>query len=344
MKKVLVCALAALFLMASCLTAFAEDTPNYVTTTTYVTDAEGEKLQVETNVTSATNGDMLTYLAYKEATLNEGPNDSNIKYIDQQTVVNNSARFTYTTAKENLTGVIVKFGTSSESNPYTRTEAESERTREVTVVLGSDDFVQPLPTETTTGIYTTDLPVPTGYTVESATLANGENVKSLIDVSGSTIKFEDDDALDDGSVITVTLAAPDLGTAEIVENTVKQGHFNGYEASKPVEKMTVFGQITSDASDDSDWGGIILTDDSTLTTETFILGANGVTPYRAYHKNSDGQFAVQLVNKSTGEETDDSWKELTTKTWYARVYVKSGTGNTVYSDIITFNPIVDNAE
>lgn len=321
MKKVLVCALAALFLMASCLTAFAE-TPEYVTTTSYVTEDGVTSLNVRTVVSGATNGTMLTYLAYT----GDSATDDTVKFIDQKTSDGSDVVFDYTTAKENLTNVTVKFGTSAEDNAYPITEDEAARTRVINVVVvdgGNDSIV--LPTATSTGVYATDIAVTSGYTVETAVIGSTD-VANLIDIDSGYVKVTDDAALVDGATITITLEEPYSYTPVVTEPA--SGHFNSFEAGLPVEKMTVFGKADTDVAVTGDWGGMLLSE----SAEGLEYGATDVQIYPAKYRGEDGSFAVQLVNKGD--------KELTTKTWYARIYVKSSTGIT-YSDVVEFEPIVE---
>lgn len=329
MKKVLVCALAALFLMASCLTAFAAEMPSYVTTTSYVTEDGVTSLNVETIVTGAAADTMLTYLAYTGA----AATDETVVFIDQKTADgSNSVEFSYTTAKENLTGVTVKFGTSDDSVAgYPKTEPEADRTRVINVtVVGGESAAITLPTEVGTSVNATTIAVGTGYTVKTAVIGETD-VANLIDIDSGYVKVTDDDALVNGSTITITLEAP-YTFNPIVEAT-NSGHFTGYEGGEPVEKMTVFGKATSDfdeMEENFDWGGMLLSSNS----EGLEYGAEGVQIYPAKYRGEDGSFAVQLVNK------DAANMELTTQTWYARVYVRSTTGIT-YGPVRTFAPIVE---
>lgn len=322
MKKVLVCALAALFLMASCLTAFA--TPEYVTTTSYVTEAGVTSLNVETVVTGAEADTMLTYLAYK----GEAATDETVVFIDQKTADgSNPVEFSYTTAESNLTGVTVKFGTSAEGgSPITEPEADRTRVINVTVVDGGNAAIT-LPTEVGTSVNVTEIAVPTGYELTSAVIGETD-VASLIDITSGVVIVTDGAALVDGSTIIITLEEPYKYPVAVTEPN--EGHFNGFEDGLPVEKMTVFGKADTDmAVDAGDWGGMLLSRNS----GDFKYGDEGVEIYPAKYRGADGSFAVQLVNKGD--------KELTTNTWYARIYVKASTGNYAYSDVVVFEPIVD---
>lgn len=324
MKKVLVCALAALFLMASCLTAFAAEMPSYVTTTSYVTENDVTSLYVKTTVTGAETDTMLTYLAYTGASAD----DDSVVFIDQKTADGSApVVFDYTTETKNLTGVTVKFGTSDDSVAgYPKTEPEADRTRviNVAVVDGGNGAIT-LPTEVTTGVYATNIEVTTGYTVETAVIGE-TNVANLIDVASGVVKVNDDAALVDGATITITLKAP--YTFEPIVEETNEGRFTGFEGGLPVEKMTVFGKATADfdkMEEGFDWGGMLLSE----TNSEPEYGDADVTAYAAKFRGEDGSFAVQLVNK------DADNLELTTKTWYARVYVRSTTGIT-YGPVVTF--------
>lgn len=306
MKKVLVCALAALFLMASCLTAFA--TPAYVTTTSYVTEDGVTSLNVKTVVTGAEDDTMLTYLAYT----GEAATDETVVFIDQKTADGEPVEFNYTTAESNLTGVTVKFGTSDEDEAYPITEAEAARIRVINVAVvdgGNDSIV--LPTATSTGVYATDITVPSGYELVSAVIGE-TNVASLIDIASGVVKVTDAAALVNGATITITLEEPYSYDPEVTETVA--GHYNGYDAGDPAEKMTVFGKADTDiAVNAGDWGGMILSENADFDIDTV-----GVQIFPAKYRGENGEFAVQLINKGD--------KELTNRTWYARVYVKSTTG------------------
>lgn len=318
MKKVLVCALAALFLMASCLTAFA--TPAYVTTTSYVTESGVTSLNVNTVVTGAAADTMLTYLAYT----GDAATDETVVFIDQKTAeADTPVTFSYTTAESNLTGVTVKFGTSAEDDAYPITEAEAARIRVINVVVGDDSDSIVLPTEISTGVYATDIAVTNGYTVKTAVIGETD-VAALIDVESGVVKVTDAAALVNGATITITLEEPYTYVPEVTDTNA--GHFNGFESGLPVEKMTVFGKADTDmAVDAGDWGGMILSESA-----DFDIDTTGVQIFPAKYRGANGEFAVQLVNKGD--------KELTTKTWYARIYVKSTTGIS-YGPVETFVPI-----
>lgn len=325
MKKVLVCALAALFLMASCLTAFAS-TPTYVTTTTYVMTDAGEKLQVNTNVSGADEGTMLTYLAYTGVEAN----DNSIVYIDQQTADSNkTASFGYTTAKGNLTGVTVKYGssvsdTATDGNYNVRTVTVSYR--EVPAVTLT------LPTEASETVTTG---IKTGITVNeyeswSATIDGVADTNSIATVDEATgeIIIYDNKALSDGAAIVVETVDPIvIPVPEPDTGLVETGSFTGYESGEPVEKMTMFGYATGATLEDN-WGGIIVGTDYNAVDE-YEIGddVEGVNEYRALYKNSEGAFAVQLVNKSGNSEFI---KDGTT--WYGKIYV-GNEGGYGYSDV-----------
>lgn len=355
MKKVLVCALAALFLMASCVNAFAAAT--YTTTTTYITDDSGEKLKVTTNVTDVDEGTMVTYLAYKEATPGEGPTDSNIKFIDQKTADSTGVKFEYTTAKDNLTGVTVKSGSNATDQtgmPYT--EDESNRVRTITVTCGDDSDTITLPTATTASVITTKIAVKENYTLETATFtATGSeaptDIKSSIGYTGSYITITDSAALTGNGAIAITVAAPVLSEATVSD--VIGGHFNGFEDGLPVNKMTVFGKAGADIASVNEptkewtgktvkgWGGIVVLEikpDDTATTvpktAADLVANDSAVVYPAHYRGADGSFAVQLVDKVS---------KISESNMYACIYVVSTDGAVTYGDVIHFAPITDTA-
>lgn len=327
MKKVLVCALAALFLMASCLTALADATlPSYVTTTTYVMDGTTTKLQVNTNVTGADEGTMLTYLAYT----GETADDNSIIYIDQQTAdADKKASFNYTTAEANITGVTVKYGSSVSDSATTEADVYNLRTINVTYNGTTEPITLPTNVSTTvTKTITTGLTVG-DYESYSAKINGVSAPEGVVTIDNANkIVITDNAALVDGAAVIVTIEEKEVIPAPVIDaGVIANNAFTGYEDNKPVEKMTVFGK--ADTTLESDWGGIIVTDSATVAETMNLDNLEGATKYPALYRGDDGSFAVQLVNKS-GEN------ELTTKPWYAKIYVTNA-GGTTYSNVIEFN-------
>lgn len=337
MKKVLVCALAALFLMASCVNAFAA---TYSTTTSYVTDNDGTKLKVSTNVTDVAEGTMVTYLAYK----GEEPNDETITYIDQQTADSNGVKFEYTTDEANLTGVTVKSGSDEADQtdkPYV--EDESARVRTIKVVCGDDESKVCLPTEAGSNIVkSTIIATKKDYKVASATFkkddeTEGKDVKSLVDYTGETIKITDDTKLLGNGTLTITLEEPEKAT--VADDA--SGIYNGHSDGVPADKMTMFGK--ADGSVESDptkewsdkkvkgWGGIVVLETETepANAEALVNDTNAKV-YPAHFRGNDGSFAVQLVDKT---------QKMGETTMYACIYVVSPSGNVTYSKVHKFEPL-----
>jgi len=331
MKKVLVCALAALFLMATCLTAFA--VPTYTTTTSYGTDGS---LTVATNVTTAEDGEMITYLAYN-GTGDSPATDDDIIYIDQQTWAGETLTFSYTTTADKLTGVTVKSGSS---------ELETAQTmdlgaRTVTVEVKGGDTVAAttitLPSASV-GNYVTDITVANAI---SAVTVNGSDATpaDVATVNGYNKIVIVDNGLADDAVIVITTVVPDTFEPAVAEGVSKGKAFVTTEEEVEVEKLTVFGEVKTDVAEPTgDWGGILITKTAaTATDDNFKVGGTDVTPYAAKARAGEANvytFAVQLVNKGA--------KELTTAPLWARVYSKDANDDYAYGEIIAFNEVVAN--
>lgn len=344
MKKVLVCALAVLFLMASCVNAFAAAT--YTTTTTYVTEGDTTKLKVETNVTDVTEGTMVTYLAYKEETTGEGPTDENIKFIDQQTAGSaGSVKFEYTTEMGNLTGMTVKSGSDAADQTDAYEEDEADRVRTIKVTCGDDSDTLKLPTDVTNSAVSTDIDTKTNYTVETATFtasadgATAVDIMSSIDYSGGKIAITDSSTIGSNGTITIALKAPATATVE----DVAKGQYSGYSDGKAAHKMTMFAKagsnVASKEAPDREWegekvkgwGGIVVleTNDKPENADA-LVGNTSAKVYPAHFRGDDGSFAVQLVDKT---------QKMGTKKMYACIYVVSSDGIVTYSNVQEFVPL-----
>ncbi len=312
MKKVLVCALAALFLMATCLTAFAVD---YTTTTSYTTDGQ---LTVTTNVTSAADNEMITYLAYK-GTGDAPEKDDDIIYIDQKTWNGTELTFEYTTDKANLTGVKVKSGSSTAA---TATDMELGARKITVKAEGQDDYVFYLPETVGTHIETTTITVPEGYSLADAAYVE--------DVNG-TVTITDNDALINNTEITVEFVQNEV----VNDPTVDVGYGNSFtttEGETTKDILTVLAKVSTNttASADNDVCGIILTTDKAAIEDTTNIDTDKAIAYKAVDKNSNGYFAVQLVNTS-------GTIELSNSTYYARVYAVNSKDVKKYGEIITID-------
>ena len=316
MKKVLVCALAALMLMTTCMSALANPltASDYVTTTTYVIDAEGyTKLQVNTHADAAA-GTMLTYLAHTGAE----PTDLSIVYIDQQTADDNGADFSYTTAEANISGVTVKYGSSLNDNAVE--EPDEYNLRNITVTYNGASETINLPTTYNANVTTIiDLDMKATGTIKAYTATIGEvSVKDLVNIDDAGNITVTDGALladKDNATIALTVEFEPEIEVPVVPDTVESGRFSGYEAGNPVEKMTMFGSAANAGAATENWGGIIVgetAEDVTASTPDAPVGTAKV--YRAIFKGPNGEFAVQLVDK-TGSN------ELTSKSWFGKIYV-----------------------
>lgn len=338
MKRVLVCSLAVMILMASCFTAFAAGAPRYVTTTKYVTDGDAVALEVDTAVTGATKDTMLTYIAYNDANSDSTIADGEIVYLDQQTVgETGTLNFKYVTSKDNLTGVTVKFGTSDAEVGTTTGDITA---RKVTVVIGEDSEVIYMPTTADTTVYPTDLIIPVGKVITSVACGSEDITNAgvvIVDESTNKVSIKDNNFADN-AVITIAVETPVIVEDPIILDTIantlrKTRVINDVETE--VEMLTVFSRAFTDveASDetgdeaDAVWGGIEICDSANFDAN--------VETYRAFHRNPEtGAFAVQLVNNS-------GVFELTNKTLYARAYVVNSKGVDVYSEVIELTSLDD---
>lgn len=347
MKKVLVCALAALMLMTTCMSALASTPLSYITTTSYVVDGSDTKLQVKTTVSNASANEMLTYLAHTEAT----PTDDTIVYIDQQTADGSTpVEFSYTTTKvanvAALAGVTVKSGSSALDSANNLTTDTINAKRVITVTYDSQSDTLTLPTEQTNAIYPVEITIPANMEISSAKLGDID-VMSLVSADNGAVSIKDDALFMNASNTIVITATPKERIESAVSSVIgKSGRFKYVvddpatdidETTTPVEKLTMFGKAITDI--DSNFGGMIVTTDSNVAADNnaFVLGANNVTDYPAINKSSDGYFAVQLLNV-TGE------KDLTNGGYYARIYVRNYEGTVVYSDTVAFEAVEEPAE
>lgn len=332
MKRVLVCSLAVMILMASCFTAFAADAPDYVTTTTYVTEGDVTYLEVNTAVAGATKGTMLTYIAYKDSIA-----DGNIVYIDQQTADSTgNLNFNYVTDKDNLTGVTVKFGTSDEEVGVIDGDIAS---RKVFVQLGEDRETIYMPTTADTTVYPTSLTIPVGKKFTSAT-CGGEVVSDVVVIDESTNKVSiKDNGFEANDVITIEvedlIVAVDPEVNNTIANTFRRATtIDGVPTE--AERLTVFAKAITDVEvtdeNGAEWGGIIISKTAN-TDDDLVIGGTGVEKFKAVYRGEEGEFAVQLINASGVDE-------LTTNTIYARAYAINSKGKIAYSEIKTLVPSV----
>lgn len=322
MKKVLVCALAALFLMATCLTAFAVD---YTTTTTYNTNGA---LEIKTTVSGAVAGDMYTYLAYTDAE----PTDETIIYIDQQTAAEGTPlTFSFSSSNadtiEKLKSVTVKSGSSAADATTVDESADlKDAYREVTVEVAYPDKDAVTDTvylaeEYAVGngerVELTDIIIEEGYSWNSATL----NANIIIDDATRKVSVKDSAGLEAGT-ITITLTKDVVIPVPSVDTSVTTGgRYVGFHGGQKAEKLTVFGQI-SNIPEGKEFGIILHDDNSGEGYKT------STRKYPAKHKNDLGQFAVQLVNIIEDGGTPELMEDL-----YAWIYVVDANGETIYSPV-----------
>ncbi len=333
MKKVLVCALAALFLMATCLTAFAVDV-EYITTTTYVDN----KLEIKTTATGTEPGEMLTYLAYTD----EDPTDETIVYIDQQTFDGSTpVVFSYTSDDvktiNDLSKITVKSGSSKSDKANTLTEETRNAYRTINVVVKysvanneEEDVTIPVKFPKTYSAEAGDLNlVNTGHEIKDGYVLDREATADYITVTDGEVAGYiqiKDTGLQDGDTVTVAVKKDYSFVASVDPNATKSGRYEGYSDNTAAEKLTIFGKVVTDiAVGAGDWGGIILSKDEAGLNYEAAKAAGRLYP--AKFKGSEGQFAVQLVNYGSKELMDD---------WYACIYVRNLNNETIYGETIEF--------
>ncbi len=295
MKKVLVCALAVFFLMASCSTAFAATT----TTTTTYSNGDNTKMTVTTTVAGATEGALYSFLV----TDGEKSTD-NVIVADQKTAgLNGSLSFSYTGKTSDVVGFRAYSG-NNENAELT----DSDVTRVVTVTYAGDEaedienFI--LPAFGTAG---TPIPfevfVPFDKVIESVTV-DGENIWS----EGSLLDAD----FADGATLTVTLA--DATSNEIVPDVAKGKTF---WRSNGTEVLTVFAKVNS------------LIPGAKFGVVIFVNGEQLGGTYEAVNYGNDGSFAIQLINENAANEWDFTDKESVT----AQVYYEVD-GEVTYDDTV----------
>lgn len=322
MKRILVCALAAMILMASCLTAFAA--PTYTTTTSYVKVNDVEYLQVSSTVINATEGDMITFLAYDE---NAGDTieDNEVVYIDQKTVpADRTLNFTYNTDKAKLTGVDLKFGTDGDAAPAGDANVPS---RTYTVSYKNATYTVVVPTAAVVDtVITTDLVLVTGEKLATATYG-GANVLSAVSTADGKITIQDSTDFNGGTIVVTSEATIEpIDPPTINNDKTLSAVFAKEVDGKLEETLTVFGYAISDLA--TGWGGIVVSKDADAIDAYKDGDADAdVDVYEALYKGIDGDFAVQLVNK-TGTE------DLTAGPVYACIYV-TNSQHTAYGDTLT---------
>lgn len=321
MKRILVCALAAMILMASCLTAFAT---SYNTTTSYVTEYGGEWLQVSTHVTDADEGEMLTYLAYNDANDDATIADTEVVFIDQTTVpATGEANFVYLTGKGNLTGVDLKFGTNKAGANVVDSTVPS---RAYAVEYKGATYNVVVPTAAVETVIVTDLTLVVGEELVSATY-DSTDVTGAVAIADGKITIQDSASFNGGTIVVTSEA-----TIEPIDPpTINNGKTLSAVFAKDVEgkleeTLTVFGYAVSDLA--TGWGGIVVSKDADAIA-AYKAGDEtaDVDVYEALYKGAEGDFAVQLVNK-TGTE------DLTAGPVYACIYV-TNSQHTAYGDTLT---------
>lgn len=274
MKKVLVIALAALFIMASCSTAFAATT---TTTTTYGSDG----ITVTTTVTGAANETMVSFLAY-----NGEKAPANAVFADQQTSDGNTLTFAYTDAAADVKTSEVILGASAG-----------------TVEPANDDLGDNVKTITVAGqtVYVPDsyASFTVNYTVPSDkafVAAKVGDVNLEATYAAGTLTIPANAAIVDNCEITIVLE--DVVTIEIKDEIA------GKYAKADKEYLTVFARVI--APEDAEYGIVVADSEANLASgeEYKALGKN-VT---------DGAFAVQLVNEAEAELVDAStWARVYVK-------------------------------
>ena len=309
MKKVLVCALAVLFLMASCTTVFAATQ----TTTTY---AEGDTLDannmvVTTVVTEVANGTMISFLA---------KNGEDYVYADQQTSNGGETVFTYAGPKESISSVEVLSGSNAQDAVlYEQLLSEEGYVRVINVEVNDHEdanTVLYLPEYKAGTNYTFELEVDADLEFGSATL-NDTDTAIAMTQHGNVFTFTDSEEFTNGATFNMNLHT----VVDVSISAVTTGSFVASDA----EKLTVFAKVT--APENCEYGVILSNTTNSESDLTYSSTTPGVKTYAALGKGADGSFAIQLVN-----QTDVL--ELTEGDWVARVYVEGSNGEYFYSDVV----------
>lgn len=311
MKKVLVCALAVLFLMASCTTVFAA---NIVTTTTYDEGAtlDANNMVVTTVVTEVANGTMISFLA---------KNGEDYVYADQYTSDGNTPTvFTYQGPKESISSVEVLSGSNAPgAGLYEQPLSEEGYVRVINVVVNDHEdanTVLYLPTYEEGTTYTFGLEVDADLEFGSATL-NDTDTAIAMTQHGNVFTFTDSEEFTNGATFNMNLHT----VVDVSISAVTTGSF----VANDVEKLTVFAKVT--APENCEYGVILSNTTNSESDLTYSSTTPGVKTYAALGKGADGSFAIQLVNQ-TGV------LELTEGDWVARVYVEDSNGEYIYSDVV----------
>lgn len=288
MKKVLVCALAVFFLMASCSTAFAAAT---TTTTTAYVSGNPDEMTVTTTVEGAAEGSMYTFLVTDDV---KSDNDkTNVVAADQQTIdTDGTAEFTYTGKTTAVTSLVAYSG----NNVTASLTTDNTLTRTVTIAyegatLDNTTLILPAYVSNETTIPFTAF-VPYNKKITSVKVGG-------TDLGYANGSIKDSDFADDA---TLTVTLEDATESSIDTDTIVGRTFwrqNGDEV------LTVFAKIKS------------LIPDTEFGIELQI--DNGAwTKYVAKGCGSDGSFAVQLINKVADGLADNA--DFYNKSVKARVY------------------------
>ncbi len=318
MKKVLVCALAVLFLMASCTTVFAA---GIQTTTTYANGLDDDDMVVTTVVTDVAEDTMISFLAEN--------GEGEYVYADQQTSDGDETVFEYKGPKESISSVKVLSGSNAQDDAelYELLLSEEGYVRKIEVVVDgyeNADTTLYLPTYKAETTYTFELAIEADLEFDSATL-NASYTTINMNQSENLFTFFDSEDFKDGDIFNMTFKTVD----DISITDVTTGSFATVEG----DTLTVFAKVTAPTND---YGIIVyqvddedgrLEEDELADLENTLVYGGDCKTYAALGKGADGSFAIQLVNK-TGE------LELTEGRWVARVYVADSNGEYVYSDVV----------
>jgi len=294
MKKVLVCALAVFFLMASCSTAFAA---TITTSTAYATNSD--EITVTTIVDGAASTDMISFLAYKGETKNK----DDLVYADQQTGA--TTTFRYNAKANEIATTDIQLGTTSATAFDPAIVSLDGEIRNVNVTLNGETKATVILPEEVNGstTFVVNLTLASNQTFASAKVGD---TTLTAEYSNGKLTINDDVSITNNCTIAVT------ATEAVVERTItgiESARFVAKYASEYIaegnEVLTVFAKITYNSGDK--YGVKIGTSEATAVA------------YEAKGIGSDGEFAIQLVNEK--EE-----KELTEGTWYAWVYITDAEG------------------
>lgn len=272
---------------------------SYSTTTEYASEG---KVKVITNVTEATDGTQLTYLAYN----GESATEESIVYIDQQTVVDSAAKFEYTATlgtegrQISSTGTKVLYGATGQT---TATDGDLGDGVTISAAEGAVNYtvvaVSYLPGESAT--FTVN--VTPGYILTGVSYVMGA-AEAVVVADAQAGVAVPAFVITDNVVVTATVEEI---AADIVTTTDTQAFYNfttnGIENDPLNDKFITTVGVLTKAPVGVEFG--ILFSDAvidTTATASFVEPSNAapasgtVVKYKALGYGSDLKYAVKLID------------------------------------------------